>query len=506
MQASENTNRRSRLGYYYLPDTLHFGRKNAQMWVSELTKSSVNWVLLQAPLERAIPEYFLEPFLENHIIPVLQFDLPTSLLRAGEGLQLLFNHYARIGVEYVIFYDRPNVRQAWSAEIWAQSDLVERFLDAYLPLAELALYEGLTPVFPPLEPGGDYWDLAFLRGALRSMKRRGYQHLLNEMVLGTYARALNRPLDWGMGGLDRWPGARPYASQPGMQDHRGFQIFDWYLDICQQELGRRLPVILLEAGCQVGDDQDNQYPLIDAQAQSERNLSIIRWLHGDTQQPGLSEVVADEILACFFKSSEYFEMENVNDAEKDGSKNARRPLLAEIQRWSAAWQGKLGSTGVATPEILPVSENAQKDNFIFRALKKNGKNNQQIAEIDKTEEFNKSRDTNSEKAEPGNLVKENGVEHEEESYAATGEPMLISHYVLLPLYAWGAAEWDMETIRPLLQEGHPTIGFSLAEASMADRVTVVGGSDVFSEQALDTLRKAGCAVERITDDGTLIAT
>ncbi|MFM8320399.1 MAG: hypothetical protein ACKOC5_05735, partial [Chloroflexota bacterium] len=82
----------------------------------------------------------------------------------------------------------------------------------------------------------------------------------------------------------------------------------------------------------------------------------------------------------------------------------------------------------------------------------------------------------------------------------------ISHYVLLPLYAWGAANWDLAIIEPLLQNSHPTIGFSLAEARHAERVTVVGGEGAVSVDALAMLRKAGCQVERILEDGTLIAT
>ncbi len=82
----------------------------------------------------------------------------------------------------------------------------------------------------------------------------------------------------------------------------------------------------------------------------------------------------------------------------------------------------------------------------------------------------------------------------------------ISHYVLLPLYAWGMADWDMDLILPLLQEAHPTIGFSLAEARMAQRVTVVGGKEAISEKAIETLHQAGCIVERLASDGTLVAT
>jgi hypothetical protein len=81
----------------------------------------------------------------------------------------------------------------------------------------------------------------------------------------------------------------------------------------------------------------------------------------------------------------------------------------------------------------------------------------------------------------------------------------ISHYVLLPLYAWGAADWELDVIQPLLQETHPTVGFSLTEARLAARVTVVGGAGAISAEALDMLRASGCKVERVMDDGTLIA-
>ena len=66
----------------------------------------------------------------------------------------------------MVLFDRPNLRANWPAAAWAQSNLVERFLDVFQPLALAAVQAGLIPVFPPLEPGGDYWDTAFLRSCL----------------------------------------------------------------------------------------------------------------------------------------------------------------------------------------------------------------------------------------------------------------------------------------------------------------------------------------------------
>ena len=81
----------------------------------------------------------------------------------------------------------------------------------------------------------------------------------------------------------------------------------------------------------------------------------------------------------------------------------------------------------------------------------------------------------------------------------------ISHYVLLPLYSWGVADWDLDLILPLVQEHHPTIGFSLSEASLASRVTVVGSDNTFSEESIKMLQDAGCSVDRMGEDGIIFA-
>jgi hypothetical protein len=82
----------------------------------------------------------------------------------------------------------------------------------------------------------------------------------------------------------------------------------------------------------------------------------------------------------------------------------------------------------------------------------------------------------------------------------------ISHYLLLPSYEWGIAEWHLDVIRPFVIKHRPTIGFSLEEASHAEHVTVIGGQGSFPEDELERLRTTGCSVERISGDGTSIAT
>jgi hypothetical protein len=77
---------------------------------------------------------------------------------------------------------------------------------------------------------------------------------------------------------------------------------------------------------------------------------------------------------------------------------------------------------------------------------------------------------------------------------------------LLPLYEWGIAEWQLDIIRNFVRKFHPTIGYSLEEARLAERVTIIADPLVFTAEAILKLGAAGCTVEQITGDGTSIAT
>jgi hypothetical protein len=82
----------------------------------------------------------------------------------------------------------------------------------------------------------------------------------------------------------------------------------------------------------------------------------------------------------------------------------------------------------------------------------------------------------------------------------------ISHYLLLPRYEWGIAEWHLDAVRPFIMKYQPTVGYSLTEAALAAKVTVIGDQQTFPENELDTLRRSGAEVVRISGDGTSIAT
>lgn len=436
----------NRLGFHYYPDTTHYTQSDLRTWLPELKALGAAWLTLIAPNDRAIPESFLSGLMHAGIEPILHFHLPLKQHAQLDSLHLLFNTYARWGVRYSALFDRPNLRSAWSTSDWAQSDLVERFLDCFIPIAEYTLEAGLIPVFPPLQPGGDYWDTSFLKAALMGIQRRGCSHLLKSLAIGAYAWADEHPLSWGAGGPERWPGSRPYDTPENQEDQKGFYIFDWYQAIYRTVRPESARIILLGAGYRLKPGMKEFVPAAEITAHAQSNLALASLAHDSQSLDFDSEVLETlpaEVIACnFWLLSASPESPYASQAwyQPDGSV---LPIVDALRQWLAG-----------TP---PVEEPIEEPIF------------------------------------------PNDILQPEPSHR-------IEHYLLLPLYEWGVVEWHLDVIRPYILRHHPTIGFSLAEAALAKHVTVLGGDHTFSEEDLENLRQSGCAVERISGDGTSIAT
>lgn len=294
----------SRYGFHYFPDTLHYRESDLLTWLPALQDLGAGWLVLRSELDRAIPEVFLRGLKQACVEPVIHFQLSldhlTNLKEAGTLLEV----YARWGARYVIIFDKPNARSSWPATGWVQQDLVERFLDRYLPVANLAADLGLVPVFPPLEPGGDYWDTAFLRSALQAIQRRRQEAILSNLVLSAYAWSGGHSLDWGAGGPDRWPMARPYHLLEDGQDQRGFRIFDWYQAVAQSVLRQVCSIILLQAGLPA-DPAGLSVEATRSGSYTRSCTSIARLMAGEpVDDPELEgkvvEGVPPEVIACNF--------------------------------------------------------------------------------------------------------------------------------------------------------------------------------------------------------------
>jgi len=264
----------NRIGFHYFPDTDHYGHKALETWLLELAALRAKWLVVEASIESAIPEQFLRGLIDEKIQPVLHFQLSPDHAPPLEDLKMLFDVYAKWGVRYIILFNKPNLRSQWQTTDWTQTDLVERFLDIYLPIAEVCVKAGLVPIFPPLEPGGDYWDTAFLRASLEGIQRRGYNYLLDRLVIGATAYCGPKGINWGSGGPERWPEARPYFTPEGSEDQIGFRIFDWYDTQVQSVLVRQLPIFLFGVGSPL--DPETSYL-----QHTDKNLTIAKLLEGE---------------------------------------------------------------------------------------------------------------------------------------------------------------------------------------------------------------------------------
>jgi hypothetical protein len=248
-------------------------------------------------------------------------------------------------------------------------------------------------------------------------------------------------------------------------------VFDWYADVARDELGREVPIMLLRAGSIPGEMSG--IPGNGALQHAHINLAIAQRFAGEGN---LGEPMPEQVLACNYwllaadKNSAY---SSHAWFQADGS---RLPVVDVFRQWVGVIQER--------SELVNVPPDAREEEATAT-----GDRHPQGAPLDK-----------SANADWWDNPLDSKI------VAAEAELHPIAHYVLLPLYAWGAGEWDLELIEPYLQESHPTIGFSLAEARLARHVTVVAGPGAISDEILAMLRMAGCQVERLLADGTLIAT
>lgn len=237
----------SRLGFHYYPDDSHYSEKDLEEWLPTLLRLSANWLVLPAGVDRSVPEPFLKGLIEAGIRPVVWIKGHVDEITADQ-LSPILTSYGEWGVRELVVFDRPNNRSSWSSNEWSRPGLVERFVDRMLPILQLERASGMNPVLPPLEPGGDYWDTAFLETALQSMLRRGHRSLIENLHLAIYARTFGKPLEWGYGGPKEWAANRPYNTPEDSQDQIGFRTFDWYSATTESVIGKSLPMIVVAGG------------------------------------------------------------------------------------------------------------------------------------------------------------------------------------------------------------------------------------------------------------------
>ena len=242
----------NRLGFHYFPDTLHYGEKEIERWLPLLDELNVKWLALKSPITRAIPESFISAFSSKGINLIVDFDFPQNPhIDLSEG-ETLISAYGKWGVKYALLDRAPNVRRSWSESSWANPNLVENHMKRFIRFSELTLANGIHPIYPPLIPGGDYWDLAYLKKSIEFLDRVTSDMVKNNFLLSAFAWDWGKHLNWGAGGPDKWQSTKPYKTSKSSQDQIGFRTYEWYMSTVQKILGKIPPVILFESGMETG--------------------------------------------------------------------------------------------------------------------------------------------------------------------------------------------------------------------------------------------------------------
>lgn len=460
-----NITRASRIGINYYSDTLHYREEDAQKWVPIIKDLGFSWVVLMTPENRAIPENFLKGLINSEITPILHFSSTSMPLQKNNSFELLINNYAKWGVKYICLYNTPNIKQNWKPNNWLQNRIIDFFLDCYLPYADTIVKHNMVPIFPPLQPGGDFWDLTFLRLAIKSIQRRGHIALLENMAVGINAFTYNRKLDWGRGGQEIWPESRPYFTPPGSEDHFGFHIFDWYSEIIISETGKNLPIIIMRTNS------------IDGTKNPDDCLDI---------NPEFHEQECIAIRSRMLSSLEIPETKKTGDV--NGIKNQQNLF------------GKLVPDHVISCNYWLLSCRTDDVHTKYAWFKPDGKVMPVVNSFKKIT-MSIKRDQNQ---VPKNLI---SFAHYDNLFDSRNRKKIknIRHYLLLGSYPTGLKQEDLSKIIPFVERYNPTLGFSLGEALKSSRVTLIGDKSKYPEETINKLHMAGCKIEFLTPDGILLA-
>ena len=286
------------IGFSYFSTPEYLIRKRVETWFPIMSQLGGTQVVLKADFSRAIPEDVFQTARENGLEPIIHFISELPLARKFNELSIILDSYARWGVKFVILGDKPNTKSAWQGTGWQYDNLVDHFLDRFIPIANYIEQIGMTPVLPPLQPGGDYWDTAFIEKVLEGLKRRQMTELLENICLSGYGYSFGRNLSWGAGGPEQWPSSKPYLTPEGQEDQIGFQNFEWIQAIALRVTGRKIPAFILDAG----NDGTGTVPMSDSII--EKIQLVLKACRGDlddttiasNEYPRLNE----NLLGCAF--------------------------------------------------------------------------------------------------------------------------------------------------------------------------------------------------------------
>ncbi len=234
------------LGFHYYADTAHYDEASLEFWLPKLKAIGARWLVLTVPVDYELPQDFVKALITAKIEPVISLCDHISTPLDELVFRQKMTYYHEIGIHLVKFFNHPNMKSSWNEEEWQKPDLVSRFMKLYDKYAEICIDEKIIPLFPLLEPGGDYWDLSFLKESVHYLKEFHSEDILPNIIFTANAGLQEHDIEWGCGGPSLYP--RIIAYESDQVDHRGFHIYEWYTAIIKAEIGQNVPMVLFQAG------------------------------------------------------------------------------------------------------------------------------------------------------------------------------------------------------------------------------------------------------------------
>lgn len=410
-----------KIGFSYFTSPNYQLHTQLSEWLPVIKDFGASSIIFESGFARAIPEDAFLMARDLGIKPVVHFKSELPIARELNHSAILIDIYRKRGVDNIIFGERPNIKRAWPSAGWHDMNLVDHFLDRFIPLANYAVQKGVKPVFPPLQPGGDFWDTSFIELAISGLKKRKLESILNNLILSSFGYTFGKPFSWGKGGPEQWTGAKPYQQQDGQEDQLGFHNFEWVEKIAERILGHEVSVMVLDAG-----------------------------FHGSLIQEENTKETLHNIETILNSLGRGENKENFSEA---------------LIRWPNSVEGCYFSL----EKIKVLMENHFPLTQFFEVF---GLPEQEKKIIRKDYEGQK----------------------------------VISHYLLLPAHSGNVSDVVLNKVRPIIKKFKPTIGFSLDEATYAQKVTIFPDPIIFTKEKINQLRSMGCAVEILPESGIEIAT
>lgn len=291
-----SANRKSKkLGFHYYKDAGHFDDPSLDYWLPKLQAAGTSWLVVYAPDLGEIPENFIQRLREARIEPIVVLNYSISEPPSMPIFRQRMAYFHSIGIHMVQFFNRPNMRSSWSPEDWIKPRLVARFIRKFADYAAVCIGEKVIPLFPLLEPGGDYWDLAFLRTGVKLLHKEYAENLLSNIVFSASACLNRHPLFWNEGGPSAYPASAPYLD--GQVDHRGYYLYLWYEDILRKEIGKNVPLLLMNAG--MWDSASGIFDVVTRESKVQY-LNILNMLQ-EVSLKGEGKVPSYVLSCCMYK-------------------------------------------------------------------------------------------------------------------------------------------------------------------------------------------------------------